>query len=375
MFRLLNLMKSKGNRNSQKIARKYYAVHRGRLTGIYNEWKTCKEQIDGIEGASWGLFPTPEQAKVFVETGKRVKPRTERQSTNTSAGMKASAKTSGKVNYYAVNSNNKELASKIFEDWESCRKYVSGKSGLAYKKFDDRAKAEAFISGSSPYDFELIGIQKDDFVTRCKLPSNSNCQGPYSEVSEVYCDGSTLRNGHEGAVGGCGVYFQDEPEYNISERLEPPATNNRAEIKAATRALQQIWHNLALVPARAPRKNYLLYTDSENVVKFTSSRYTECKSLDDLSKFSNSDLLVPLIKYYICVKQYYAINAARFTNAGLFEIQWVQGHHGNEGNEQADKLAKSGATSAETSGKKSTMVASDLPNPRFPSREDISNNF
>lgn len=36
--------------------KKYYAVRRGRTTGIFESWDECKEQVDGYPGAEFRGF-------------------------------------------------------------------------------------------------------------------------------------------------------------------------------------------------------------------------------------------------------------------------------------------------------------------------------
>lgn len=42
---------------------KFYVVWNGRKKGIFDTWETCKEQIDGFEGAQYKSFPTENAAR------------------------------------------------------------------------------------------------------------------------------------------------------------------------------------------------------------------------------------------------------------------------------------------------------------------------
>lgn len=56
----------------------------------------------------------------------------------------------------------------------------------------------------------------------------------------IYTDGACSSNGiSRDARAGIGVYWEGKEHNNISERLEGRQTNQRAEIKAATRGIQQ----------------------------------------------------------------------------------------------------------------------------------------
>lgn len=51
------------------MATKFYAVRKGRATGIYTTWSQCQQQVTGYPGASFKSFPTREEAQRFLETG------------------------------------------------------------------------------------------------------------------------------------------------------------------------------------------------------------------------------------------------------------------------------------------------------------------
>lgn len=46
--------------------KKYYAVKKGRTTGIFNEWSECEEQIKGFSGAEYCGFSTKKEALVYL---------------------------------------------------------------------------------------------------------------------------------------------------------------------------------------------------------------------------------------------------------------------------------------------------------------------
>lgn len=49
------------------MANKYYAVKRGRKTGIFRTWDECKAQVMGFSNPSYKGFQTQEEAKAFLE--------------------------------------------------------------------------------------------------------------------------------------------------------------------------------------------------------------------------------------------------------------------------------------------------------------------
>lgn len=51
------------------MAKKVYAVLKGRRPGIYHTWAQCQEQIHGFSGAQYKSFPTPAQAEEYMNGG------------------------------------------------------------------------------------------------------------------------------------------------------------------------------------------------------------------------------------------------------------------------------------------------------------------
>ncbi len=49
------------------MAKKYYAVARGKTPGIYFTWDDCKVQVDGFPGAIYKSFSTVVEAQEFIE--------------------------------------------------------------------------------------------------------------------------------------------------------------------------------------------------------------------------------------------------------------------------------------------------------------------
>lgn len=52
------------------MAKKVYAVLKGRCPGIYHTWPQCQEQIHGFSGAQYKSFPTLAQAEEYMNGGK-----------------------------------------------------------------------------------------------------------------------------------------------------------------------------------------------------------------------------------------------------------------------------------------------------------------
>lgn len=51
------------------MPKKYYAVRKGRKTGIFTTWDECRAQVHGFPCAEYKSFPTMEGAKQFMKLG------------------------------------------------------------------------------------------------------------------------------------------------------------------------------------------------------------------------------------------------------------------------------------------------------------------
>ncbi len=47
-------------------AKKFYAVKKGKVTGVFKTWEECKAFVDGFPGAEYKSFTTVEEAKAYV---------------------------------------------------------------------------------------------------------------------------------------------------------------------------------------------------------------------------------------------------------------------------------------------------------------------
>lgn len=48
------------------MAKTYYAVRRGRITGIFYDWEVCKQQVHKFPGAEFKSFKTMEECVLYL---------------------------------------------------------------------------------------------------------------------------------------------------------------------------------------------------------------------------------------------------------------------------------------------------------------------
>ncbi|CAL2102469.1 Ribonuclease H [Tenacibaculum sp. 190130A14a] len=47
--------------------KKYYVVWKGKKTGVFSTWETCKKQIDGFQGAQYKAFSSKDEAEIALK--------------------------------------------------------------------------------------------------------------------------------------------------------------------------------------------------------------------------------------------------------------------------------------------------------------------
>jgi ribonuclease HI len=182
------------------------------------------------------------------------------------------------IGYYAVRIG---INPGVYMSWEECKEQVHKYPGALYKKFYTRKQADEYVTN----------IIDNDCIN-------------------VWTDGSCLNLGKQDAKAAYGIYWGKKDPRNISARLPGKLqTNNRAEIYAVIKVLE--YYN--------EEKMLVVNTDSGYVINSYNSKYPK----------KNSDLvhrMNELIKEKKCKVKFI----------------YVKGHSGNEGNNEADRLASLG---------------------------------
>ncbi|XP_069584147.1 ribonuclease H1-like [Ranitomeya imitator] len=265
------------SRAQSSVARMFYAVRKGRSPGVYKTWAECKEQVDRFPAARYKKFASEEEAWKFVGDNP-------------------------KVSSSLTESNSKDPSS------SNVKPSYSSKRPLP---------CTISTESSAPKRTKLIDIN-----SLPPLPGQSFSQMGDSTV--VYTDGCCSCNGRLKARAGIGVYWGPNHPLNVAERLEGRQTNQRAEIQAACKALEQ---------AKSQNITKLvLYTDSMHTINGIT-KWIHSWKLNDWKMSTGKEV----------------INRRDFEKLdGLtqgLDVKWmhVPGHAGFGGNEEADKLAREGA--------------------------------
>jgi ribonuclease HI len=244
----------------------FYAVARGRTTGIFMTWPDCEAQVKGFPGARYKKFDTVVGAQDFV--------------TSNSGGNTGSSKPSykNKTSKFPQTQHNnlKRAYSTVPSDGNG--QYSGFKSNTSETKTNITQEQSDSDSDQFPDDDDLNDMltkQLDDVEKRLKgfeknidkiykkgakntnrrtiliePPQNKKSKTGGIEFSEdhegfvqVYTDGACSSNGRNNAKAGLGVYWCDGHPLNISEPVSGRATNNCGEIQAATRAIKVALQN------------------------------------------------------------------------------------------------------------------------------------
>ncbi len=132
---------------------------------------------------------------------------------------------------------------------------------------------------------------------------------------KIYTDGACSGNHLKENKGGYGaIIFKPGEEPLTLNGGYKNTTNNRMELKAVIEALKKV----------SSSSSVIIYSDSEYVVKGITERIGKWIKKGKIEK--NGDLWIEL---YRIVKKYDDI-----------EFEHVEGHKDNEGNNEADRLAR-----------------------------------
>ncbi|XP_061899580.1 ribonuclease H1-like [Entelurus aequoreus] len=258
----------------------FYAVRKGFKPGVYNSWEECKAQVDKFPAAAFKKFASEKDAWTFVR---------------------------------GVEPSGDPHVTKVVES-NLCLLPKKGPVPLEYIPLGKKR---------SHVEEEVVPCKRVKETDRSSSDSTDGFTYMGNAVV-VYTDGCCTSNGKFGARAGIGVYWGPQHRLNVAKRLQGRQTNQRAEIQAACKALQQ-----------AKEENIqklLVYTDSmftiNGVTKWVKNWKLNGWRLKSGSSVVNKDDFEKLDRL----------------NQEL-EVVWmhIPGHAGYSGNEEADRLSREGA--------------------------------
>ncbi|XP_074847319.1 ribonuclease H1 isoform X2 [Carettochelys insculpta] len=291
----------------------FYAVRRGRRIGVYQTWEDCREQVDRYPSSSFKKFASAADAWAFVDG------RGQASSHPTGGGAPTAPSSVGTSRPCA-------LLQPLVAPGTSGISRVTQKSDKYWN--EKETASPSYSTCKRPYE-ESSEEEPDrkhvKYSETYSTPSASQDKFSYMGDSVVvYTDGCCSSNGHHKARAGVGVYWGPDHPLNIGDRLPGRQTNQRAEIHAACKAIEQ---------AKSQNiKKLVIYTDS----KFTINGVTSW-----VDNWKSNGWKTSTGKHVINKEDFERLDKL---SEGM-EIQWmhVPGHAGFTGNEAADRLARQGA--------------------------------
>ena len=257
-------------------------VSNGKDVGIYTNWTQASDSVLGFANARYKGYTTYSEAKRAME----------------SAG----------ISEFHVFDGQQTLSKKEYE------------KQIAYENAESESMT---VKDTLQNETKLVEVIYGDHV---------------KEVTTVYIDGSCVRNGASSAKAGYGLYWGVDHPWNGSYTMstEEGATNNKAELRAAIKAIEIARDN--------GLKELIVKSDSKYVILGITQWSDNWQN--NGWKTSSGDSVKNKEEWKQLLQLVHGSNIA---------ITWnhVPGHKGISGNEEADKLAVLGANN-KGSNQKST---------------------
>lgn len=292
---------------STKSKMPYYAVARGKSTGVYNDWKSCEANVKGVSNSRYMKFATREEASNFVST---------------QGGGNSGA--ASNVLGYSSNSYGSVLSA-LLSRVPSAQLNRVLKNTLSYNHSGSR----------SSYG----GVLKNKYVGYANLSLVGHPLKPAAaKTTEIYVDGASRGNsGSSLNPSGYGVYYGPDDSRNRAVAMSDVdnvtvnrPTNQRAELSAIKHALGDI----KSFQSSGKKDSYTIVSDSQYAIKSVtewSKNWQKNGWKNSLNQpVANRDLVEDCTKLLNDVKD-------------SVSFRHVKGHNGDPGNEAADRLANAGA--------------------------------
>lgn len=262
----------------------FYAVKKGFKPGVYTSWDECKSQVDKFPSASFKKFASEKDAWAFIR------------------GVELSAP----------------------PETKKVSQLVESAASLLPKRGPEPLEYIPLGRKRSNSDKEVVAPPKRVKQSESSSSESSDGFTYMGDAVVVYTDGCCSANGRRGARAGIGVYWGCNHPLNVAERLRGRQTNQRAELQAACKALEQA--------KEMNMKKVVLYTDSmftiNGVTKWVKNWKLNNWRLKSGGQVMHKEDFLKLDRL----------------NEEL-EVVWlhIPGHAGYRGNEEADRLSREGA--------------------------------
>ncbi|CAK5264469.1 unnamed protein product [Mycena citricolor] len=220
----------------------------------------------------------------------------------------------------------------LYNSWPECESQVKGFNSAVYKSFKSMAEAQSWLGVVSQSPSSAIA---EAASSTSKASSSRGKKRPLvPEIEDttgwdiVYTDGACKGNGKPGSVAGVGVWWGPSDPRNIAERCPGDQTNNRAELIAIVRALEE---------TPISKKPLLIRSDSVYSIKCLGEWLPGWVRNNWTSSLGESVKNKEIIRYIATLLN------ARALKGQKVHFEHVKGHSGEAGNEGADLMANHGA--------------------------------
>lgn len=281
----------------------FYAVSNGRDVGIYTNWPQAGDSVLGYANAKYKGYITYDEAKLAME----------------SSGFEDFNVFDGQNTYSKLEYEENKQAINTTETHELNEK------------------------NQSPNINERVASASSNINENKMTIPTAPGRGEGETFATVYIDGSCIGNGAQSAIAGYGVYWGEDHPWNgsFSLSVEDGPTNNKAELKAAIKAIEIAHANNI--------ERLEINSDSKYVVLGVTQWSKQW--IRNGWKNSSGDAVKNKQEW---------IELLNLANDERMKILWkhIPGHKGIPGNEAADKLALKGATS-QTADQKNIHISHD----------------
>lgn len=192
------------------MAKKYYAVKKGRKTGIFDTWTECKTQVSGYSGAVYKSFATKKEAHKYLYEGNE-----------NHVFVPKSSQEEYDGTYYAVKEG---FIPGIYLTEEECIEQTDGCPSIEYRIFHNCSEAAEWMNGTLKSAIKP-STGKPELI--------AYVDGSFNEETKVYGSGLIILKGKSEYVF---KYHGNNPEMKVMR-------NVAGEIIAAQKAMEYAYDN------------------------------------------------------------------------------------------------------------------------------------